>query len=128
MRVDLTTGYIVGVSPSVPGSTHDLTLYRQHPPPVKAAATLGDLGYFGHPSLITPRRKPRNKERPPDDITFNRHLARLRVVVKHSINRLRRFAALSHTDRHHRRFHHERVCACAGIVNRRLRTLALHVA
>lgn len=127
VRVDLTTGYIMGVSTSVPGSTHDLTLYRQSMP-TPTAPTLADLGYFGHASLITPRRKPRKRDRPPLDRTFNRHLARLRVVVEHSINRLRRFAALSHTDRHLRRFHHDRVCACAGLVNRRLRALALHVA
>lgn len=127
VRVDLTTGYLVGVSASVPGSTHDLSLYRQTAP-VPTVPTLADLGYFGHPTLITPRRKPRKRDRPPQDRTFNHHLARLRVVVEHSINRLRRFASLSQTDRHHRRFHHDRVCACAGLVNRRLRTLSLFVA
>ena len=38
--------------------------------------------------------------------------------MEHSINRLRRYQALSQVDRHHRRNHTARVRAVAGLVNR----------
>ena len=50
----------------------------------------------------TPRRKPRGQPRPPEDVVYNRHFARRRVIVEHTIGRLRRFQCLSQTDRHHR--------------------------
>ncbi len=120
-------GRIVEVGPSVPGPTADLTLLEQSglcdrlPPDCGLG---GDLGYVGigqlHPAGATPRRKPRGRDRPPEDIAYNRAFARERVVVEHSIRRLRRFEALSQTDRHRRAGHTARVCAVAGLVNRRL--------
>ena len=120
-------GRIVDVGPSVPGPTADLTLLERSglcarlPP---GCGLGGDLGYVGieklHPGGATPRRKPRGRVRPPEDIAYNRAFARERVVVEHSIRRLRRFEALSQTDRHRRAGHTARVCAVAGLVNRRL--------
>ncbi len=120
-------GRIVDVGPSVPGPTADLTLLQQSglcgrlPPDCGLG---GDLGYVGidqlHAGGATPRRKPRGKDRPPEDIVYNRAFARERVVVEHSIRRLRRFESLSQTDRHRRAGHAARVCAVAGLVNRHL--------
>ena len=85
---------------------------------------LGDLAYVGiatfHPTGATPRRKPRSKPRPPEDITYNTAFARRRVRVEHVIGQLRSFDALSHRDRHHRNHHTARVRAVAGLINRRL--------
>ncbi len=120
------TGCIVDVSATVRGPTADLTLLKQSrllarlPPGVGG---LGDLAYVGmaglHPQGLgaTPRRKPRGKPRPPEDVAYNQAFARRRIRVEHSIGRLRCFQALTQRDRHHRR-HTGRVCAVAGLVNR----------
>jgi hypothetical protein len=129
ITVDEHTGRVVDVSGSVPGPTADMLLLKQScvlerlPPGVGA---LGDLAYVGlgslHPQGLgaTPRRKPRNKPRPAEDVAYNRAFARRRVVVEHTVGRLRCFQAIRQRDRHHRRHHTARVCAVAGLVNRRL--------
>ncbi|MCA1838438.1 MAG: transposase [Actinobacteria bacterium] len=138
--VDRNSGEIVDVGESVRGPTNDLTLLKQSklmerlPQGVSGE---GDLAYIGiatlHPQKLgfTPRRKPRgadkhrprgrDKARPPQDIAYNTAFAHSRIVVEHTILRMRRYASLWHTDRHHRRGHSERVAAVAGLVNRQIR-------
>ena len=116
-------GRIVDVAASVRGPTADLTLLERLPPGVGG---MGDLAYVGiatlHPAGLgaAPRRKPRGQPRPPEDILYTTAFSRRRIVVEHSIGRARRFQSLSQTDRNHRRGHTARVCAVAGLVNRRL--------
>lgn len=122
-------GRLVDVAAGAPGPTHDLTLLKgsgllaRLPTGVGA---LGDLGYVGiaaaHPQGLgaTPRRKPRGKERPPEDLAYNRAFAKRRVRVEHSIRRLRLYECLTQTDRHHQRQADARAVACAGLVNRQL--------
>jgi hypothetical protein len=122
-------GGIADVAESARGPTHDLTLLKASglldrlPPQVGA---LGDLIYVGiaaaHPAGLgaTPRKKPRGKERPPEDVAYNRAFARRRVKVEHAIRRLRVYESLTVLDRHHRRGHTARVVAVAGLVNRQL--------
>lgn len=115
---------------SVPGPTADLTVLKQSELLARLPAgvgALGDLAYLGidklHPQGLgaTPRRKPRGKPRPAEDIAYNTAFSRRRIIVEHSIGRLRRYEALSQTDRHHRRYHTARVVAVAGLVNRQMR-------
>lgn len=126
------TGAIVDTSLSVAGPTADLTLLAMSglmprlPPGVDG---MGDLAYVGIAGLgrgHAPRRKPRGKPRPPDDIAYNAAFSRRRIVVEHTIGRLRRFQALFQTDRHHRRRHPMRVAAVAGLVNRQI-AARLHI-
>jgi hypothetical protein len=130
VAVDETTGCLVDIADSVVGPTADLKLLETSgllgrlPDGVGG---LGDLAYVGiaalHPRGLgaTPRRKPRGKPRPEEDSAYNRAFARRRVVVEHTIRRLRSYQALSQTDRHHRRDHSRRVRAVAGLVNRQIR-------
>lgn len=129
VAIDEQTGQIVDVSDSVPGPTADITLLAQSgllerlPEGIGA---LADLGYVGadkrHPNVpvAIPRRKPRGRDRPPEDIAFNRAFARRRIRVEHSIGRMRRYRALDQVDRHHRSNHSHRSAAVAGLVNRQL--------
>lgn len=129
VAIDGDTGKIVAISESVCGPTNDLTLLKtsalldQLAPDV---AVLGDLAYVGmaplHPAGhgYTPRRKPRGKPRPPEDIVYNTAFAAERILVEHTIGRLRRYQALAQLDRHHRQHHAARVRAVAGLVNRQL--------
>jgi hypothetical protein len=126
VAVNEDTGCIVDISESVAGPTADMTLLRRSslmkrlPPGVRA---IGDLGYVGIESEgcgSAPKRKPRGKPRPPDDIAYNTAFSKRRIIVEHSIGRMRRYQALFQTDRHHRQQHSARVCAVAGLVNRQL--------
>jgi hypothetical protein len=130
LAVHEVSGEICDVPDSVPGPTADITLLKESqvverlPDEVGA---IGDLAYVGiaelHPQRLgaTPRRKPRGKDRPPEDVAFNRAFAKRRIKVEHTINRLRRYQCLTQTDRHHRRNHAPRVRAVAGLANRQIR-------
>jgi hypothetical protein len=130
VAVDEQTGTICDVADSVVGPTADITLLKESrllerlPPGV---AGMGDLAYVGiaelHPQGLglTPRRKPRGKSRPAEDVAFNRACAKRRMPVEHAIGRLRRYQCLNQTDRHHRKNHSARVRAVAGLVNRQMR-------
>jgi hypothetical protein len=121
------TGQIVDIPESVVGPMADIKLLEQSelldrlPEDVGA---LGDLAYVGldklHPQGVgaVPRRKPRGKDRPPEDITYNRAFSKRRIVVEHSIGRMRRYQSITQMDRNHRQGHTARTRAVAGLVNR----------
>ena len=62
------------------------------------------------------------RDRPPEDRKYNRAFSRRRIIVDHTIGRLRRFRSVSHVNRHRRKGHAARVRAVAGLVNRMLPT------
>lgn len=127
VAIDEVTGQIVDVADSVLGPTADLKVLEQSdllnrlPEGVGA---IGDLAYLGldklHPQGLAnaPRRKPRGKPRPDEDVAYNHAFSQRRIIVEHTIGRMRRYQAITQTDRHHRRFHTSRVAAIAGLVNR----------
>jgi hypothetical protein len=127
--VDEESGRVVDVSDTVPGPWADIKLLkksrllRRLPDGVGG---IGDLAYVGiadlHPEGLgaAPRRKPRGRDRPPEDRRYNRAFSRRRIVVEHTIGRLRRFRAVAHVNRHRRKGHAARVRAVAGLVNRML--------
>jgi DDE superfamily endonuclease len=133
VTVDAQTGQICDIADSVVGPQSDSTTLEESgvierlPEGVGAG---GDLAYVGidklHPSGqgVTPRRKPRGKDRPEEDIAFNRAFAKRRIVVEHTIGRMRRYESLAQMDRNHRENHSSRVRAVAGLVNRQLRRYA----
>ena len=127
VAVDEESGRLVDVSESVPGRWADLKRLRRSRLMGRlpsGVGGIGDLGYVGigdlHPSGACPRRKPRGKPRPPEDVRSNRAFSRRRIVVEHAIGRLRRFRAVAEVNRHRRAGHAVRVRAIAGLVNRML--------
>ena len=129
VAIDGDSGKVVAGSDSVCGPMSDLKLLEASgvldrvDPDVGG---LGDLAYVGmaplHPAGLgfTPRRKPREQPRPPEDIVDTTACAAERISVEHTIGRLRRYQALTQQDRHHRQAHAARVRAVAGLVNRQL--------
>lgn len=126
-------GRFVDVAPGVRGPTADITLLGDSRLLERLPASvggLGDLAYVGigalHPQGLgaAPRRKPRGRDRPPQDVAYNRAFARRRVRVEHSIRRLRLYACLTDVDRHHQRLADARAVACAGLVNRHVAAVA----
>lgn len=131
VAVNEETGEICDVPDSVPGPTADITLLKESQLLSRlpeGVGGIGDLAYRGiaeaHPEGLgaTPRRKPRGKDRPPEDIAFNRAFAKRRIMVEHTIDRMRRYQCLSQMDRHHRCQHSARTRAVAGLVNRQIRS------
>lgn len=125
LAVDSDSGRIIEVSDSVPGPTADSKLLQDSrlldrlPDEVGVG---GDLAYMKLVKLrrdgFSPRRKPRGKQRPPQDVVYNRAFSQFRIVVEQSIGQVRRFQSVTATDRNHRRQHSARVAAVAGLVNR----------
>lgn len=68
---------------------------------------LADKGYQGiaklHPHSCIPTRKPPKQDLPDVERQHNRHLAKLRVQVEHSIRRLKIFRILSERYRNRRK-------------------------
>lgn len=125
VTVDGQTGRIVETSASVVGPTADVNLLEQSQLVNRlpqGGGLVGDLGYLGmdklYPLAFIPRRKPRGKPHPPEHRPYNTAFAAFRVIVEHTIGRMRRFQSLNQMDRHHRRHHTDRVAAVAGLVNR----------
>ena len=123
--VDSDTGRIVDVSDCVPGPTADIKLLEDSgllerlPEDIGIA---GDLAYLKLAKLrehgFSPRRKPRGKERPSEDVIYNRAFSQFRIIVEQTIGQVRRFQSVNATDRNHRRQYSARVVAVAGLVNR----------
>ncbi len=129
VAVNEETGAIVDVSESVAGPLADIKLLQQSGLMKRlphGVGGIGDLAYVGidklHPKGLaaSPRRKPRGKPRPPEDVAYNTAFSRRRIIVENAIGRLRRYQSLTQTDRQHRQHHSARVYAVAGLVNRQL--------
>ncbi len=124
ITVDAYTGEVLDVALSQSGRQQDKGLFTHSGTAERLpldTAFMGDLGYPGLPKDLPvaaiPRKKPRNKPRPEEDVAFNTLFARARVVVEHTLALVRRYQALTMRDRHHRRYHTDRVVAVAGLVN-----------
>ncbi len=120
---------LIDIGPSVRGPTADSTLLTQSgllnrldPDTLlygdKAYQTL--FSQWKAELVVVPRKKPRNKPRPPEDVAYNRQVARERIVVEHTIRRVRCYQAVTQTDRHHRCSHETRMQAVGGLVNRQI--------
>lgn len=127
--VDHQTGEIVDIPDSVPGPTADIKLLEASGLLDKlpdGVGGMGDCGYQGidklHNQGFSPRKKPRGKDRPPEDVAYNTVFSRRRIIVENTNNRLRRYQSLTQTDRNHRQDHTRRVQAVAGLVNRQIRS------
>jgi hypothetical protein len=125
ITVDSNTGRIVDVSASVPGPTADIKLLEDSQLLDRVSDDIGvggDLAYLKLSKLrkqgFSPRRKPRGKDRPPEDVIYNKAFSGFRIVVEQTIGQIRRFQSVNATDRNHRHHHQERVTAVAGLVNR----------
>ncbi len=114
-------GRIASVSPSHPGSHHDLAIRRDGPDLPKGAHVYGDSAYQGydkeHPNIDYPYKKPKGGTLAKDEKEYNGALSRFRVRVEHKIGQIKRFRIVSDRFRNPRRTHHTKVSIVAGIVN-----------
>lgn len=115
------TGRIAAISPSHPGSHHDLAIRRKGPALPKRARLYADSAYQGydreHPSLDTPYKKPKGGELDEEEKQYNRGLGSFRVAVEHRIGRMKRFRIASDRFRNPRPTHDTKTSIIAGLVN-----------
>ena len=128
VAVDDQAGEIVDIPDRVPGPKADIKLLEESEVLKKlpdGVGGMGDCAYQSiadlHPKGYSPRKKPRGKDRPKEDVAYNTAFSRRRIIVENTNNRLRRYQCLSQTDRNHRQNHTSRVRAVAGLVNRQIR-------
>ena len=114
-------GRIASVSPSHPGSRHDLSVRRGGPGLPKGARAYGDSAYQGygkeHKAIDYPYKKPRGGELSEEEKEYNKGLSRFRVRVEHKIGQVKRFRIVSGRFRNPRRTHFTKTSIIAGIVN-----------
>ncbi|MFO3797233.1 MAG: transposase family protein [Anaerolineales bacterium] len=120
------TGRIRGVAPSAPGSQHDLKvavasgLMEQIP---ESISVIGDAGfdglqhYYPNRSIATPHKARRNHPLLPDQKLANQELASMRMVVEHTLSRLKRFRILALVFRHMLSLYDSVLMAVVGMVN-----------
>jgi len=114
-------GRIASVSPSQPGSRHDLAIRRSGPRLPKGARAYGDSAYQGydkeHKAIDYPYKKPKGGQLTEEEKEYNKGLSRFRVRVEHKIGQVKRFRIVSDPFRNPRRTHHTKTSIIAGIVN-----------
>ena len=114
-------GRIASISPSQPGSRHDLALRRAGPKPPRGARMYGDSAYRGydkeHKEIDYPYKKPKGGKLTDEEKEYNAGLSRFRVRVEHKIGQVKRFRIVSDPFRNPRRTHSTKTSIIAGIVN-----------
>jgi hypothetical protein len=96
LAVDM-NGFIWDVSNAVVGSTADITLFHTSDIDNKVSVNkklLADKGYAGDNRLITPYKKPRNRELSDDEKKYNNAISAHRAIVENAIHILKQWAIL----------------------------------
>ena len=130
------TGLILHRSPHARGGRHDYSLFRWRRPSLPGEVGLGvDLGYEGirndYPeldvSLPHKRRSPGRGKRgvkaellTPEQREFNKVLASERVVVEHTISRLKKYRIMAEEFRNRLRHYDVMTDIVCGLVNLRI--------
>jgi len=129
-------GLILHKTPHARGSRHDYALYKWRHPRLPGDVCLGvDLGYDGvqndYPGLSVSvpfkRRSPGRGKRgvKAEELTceqkeFNRRLSGERVVVEHTVSRLKKFRIMAHEFRNRLRHYDVVTDTVCGLVNLRI--------
>jgi hypothetical protein len=130
VKVQLTVnnkGIILHKPPHARGRRHDYSIFKTNHPRVPPEVNISlDRGYEGvqkdYPELntTTPYKKRRGQGLTPEQKSFNRKLASERVVVEHSISRLKKFRIVGEKFRNRLRWHDTTTDIVAGLVNYRI--------
>ena len=123
MSFGITTaeGRIASVSPSHPGSHHDISIRRAGPRLPEDAQLFGDSGYQGygndHRNFDHPYKKPKGGELNDEEKEYNRGLSSFQVRVERRIGDTKRFKILSERHRNPRPKHYTKTSIIAVMVN-----------
>jgi len=109
------------------GRRHDCDIYKEnHPITPKKVVNVFDLGYLGiekdfpHQILSIPNRKERNLQSSVEQKEFNRGHAKKRIVIEHTICRLKKYRILADVFRNRLNKHNKISDIVSGLVNYRI--------
>ncbi len=120
-------GYIIHKVGYKKGRKHDYDVYKKnHPVTPKEVVTVVDLGYLGvetdFPEQLSalPYKKKRNQDLSQEEIDYNIIHAKKRIVVEHTICRLKKYRIMSDVFRNKLRKYNKVSDIVAGLVNYRI--------
>ena len=122
-------GEIRSVSTSIPGSTHDLELFRQSEVAQQLPEEVtvgGDAGYQGlhdelpNRSVFVPHKATRKHPLLEDQKLVNRELSSIRIVVENTLAELKHFKILADRYRHSLDIYDDSFRAVVALVNPRI--------
>ena len=121
-------GYIIHKTNHKSGRRHDYTIYKNnHPVTPKQVVNIFDLGYLGiekdFPAQLSsiPNRKKRNMQQLSDDHKeYNKSHAKKRIVIEHTICRLKKYRIMNDVFRNKLRKYDQASDIVSGLVNYRI--------
>ncbi len=109
------------------GRRHDYDIYKEnHPITPKEVVNIFDLGYLGvekdfpEQKSYIPNRKKRNQELSKEEKEYNKSHSRKRIVIEHTICRLKKYKIMSDIFRNRLRKYNRISDIVAGLVNYRI--------
>ena len=122
-------GYVIHKTNHKRGCRHDYDIYKNnHPFTPKQVVNVVDLGYLGiekdFPEQLSalPNRKKRNLELSQKEKEYNVIHAKKRIVIEHTISRLKKYRILSDVFRNKLRKYNKVSDIVSGLVNYRIMT------
>jgi hypothetical protein len=120
-------GFIIHKVGHKKGRKHDYDIYKENRPVTpKEVVNVFDLGYLGvekdfpQQTSSLPNRKKRNLEISKEESYYNKNHAKRRIVIEHTICRLKKYRILSDVFRNKIITHNKVSDIVAGLVNYRL--------
>jgi hypothetical protein len=120
-------GIIIHKSAKKKGKRHDYDIYKEnHPVTPKQVVNVVDLGYLGiekdFPEQLSslPNRKNRNKELSQEEIECNKNHSKKRIVIEHTICRLKKYRIVADTFRNKLRRYNKISDIVSGLINYRI--------
>ena len=109
------------------GRRHDYDIYKEnHPATPKQVVNVFDLGYLGvekdYPEQLSslPKRKERNLDLSTEERCYNKSHSKKRIVIEHTICRLKKYRILADVFRNKLRKHNKVSDIASGLVNYRI--------
>jgi len=122
-------GYIIHKTGYKKGHRHDYDIYKKnYPVTPKQVLNVVDLGYLGiesdfpEPLSALPYKKKRNLELSQEEKEYNVIHAKKRIVIEHTISRLKKYRILSDVFRNKLRKYNKVSDIVSGLVNYRIMT------
>jgi DDE superfamily endonuclease len=120
-------GIIIHKTHHKKGRRHDYDIYKEsHPAIPKQVINVFDLGYLGvekdFPKQLSslPNRKKRNQELSDDHKNYNKNHSKKRIVIEHTICRLKKYKIMSDVFRNRLRKYNKISDIVSGLVNYRI--------
>jgi hypothetical protein len=120
-------GYILHKICYKKGRRHDYDIYKNHHPVIpKQVVNVIDLGYLGiekdFPEQLSalPCKRKRNQILSQEEIDYNKLHSKKRIVIEHTISRMKKYRILSDVFRNKLRKHNRVSDIVAGLVNYRI--------